>query len=91
MVNGYIWPSEGAVSVLGKRFSKYDVRELRRKIGWASSSLQDKFYAGEAAEEIVMSGRFATIGLYDKARKKDRERARALLVLFQCGYAAEQP
>jgi len=91
MVNGYIWPSEGEISVLGKRFGRYDVRDLRRKMGWASSSLQEKFYAGETAEEIVMSGRFATIGLYITPRKKDRERARALLELFQCGHAARQP
>jgi iron complex transport system ATP-binding protein len=91
MVNGYIWPSEGEVSVLGRRFGRYDVRDLRRKIGWASSSLQEKLYMGETAEEIVLSGRFATIGLYDKPQKKDRERARALLVFFQCGHAAKQP
>jgi iron complex transport system ATP-binding protein len=90
MVNGYIWPSEGEISVLGKRFGRFDVRELRKKIGWASSSLQEKFYAGETAEEIVMSGRFATIGLYDEPRKNDKERAGALLELFQCGYTAKQ-
>jgi len=91
MVNGYIWPSEGEICVLGKRFGRYDVRDLRKKIGWASSSLQEKLYVSETAEEIVLSGRFATIGLYDKPRQKDRERARALLAYFQCGHAAMQP
>jgi iron complex transport system ATP-binding protein len=91
MVNGYVWPSDGAMSVLGRRFGRYDVRDLRRKIGWASSSLQEKFYTGETAEEIVLSGRFATIGLYDKPGKKERERARALLDFFQCGHAAAYP
>jgi iron complex transport system ATP-binding protein len=91
MVNGYVWPSEGEVSVLGRRFGRYDVRDLRKKIGWASSSLQEKLYVSETAEEIVLSGRFATIGLYDKPRKKDRERARALLAYFHCGHAAMQP
>jgi iron complex transport system ATP-binding protein len=91
MVNGYIWPSEGEVSVLGRRFGRYDVRDLRRKIGWVSSSLQEKLYVSETAEEIVLSGKSATIGLYDKPLKKDRERARALLTYFQCGHAAMQP
>ena len=91
MVNGYVWPSDGEISVLGRRFGRCDVRDLRRKIGWASSSLQEKFYAGETAEEIVLSGRFATIGLYDEPGKKERERARALLDLFHCGHAAMQP
>jgi iron complex transport system ATP-binding protein len=91
MVNGYVWPSEGEVSVLGRRFGRYDVRDLRKKIGWASSSLQEKLYVSETAEEIVLSGRFATIGLYGKPWKKDRERARALLAYFQCGHAAMQP
>ena len=91
MVNGYIWPSEGEVSVLGRRFGRYDVRDLRRKIGWASSSLQEKLYVSETAEEIVLSGRSATIGLYDKPLRKDRERARELLAYFECGHAAMQP
>lgn len=90
IVSGYVWPSEGEVNVLGKRFGSYDIRDLRKSIGWVSSSLQEKFYASETAEEIVLSGRFATIGLYETPRKRDVERARMLLSQLQCEQVAEQ-
>ena len=91
MVSGYVWPSRGEISVLGKRFGSYDIRELRKKIGWVSSSLQENFYRNETAEEIVLSGKFATIGLYDSPKSRDAEHAMMLLSQLQCEYTAAQP
>jgi iron complex transport system ATP-binding protein len=91
MVNGYIWPSEGEMSVLGKRFGSYDIRELRKKIGWVSSSLQEKFYTNETAKEIVLSGKSATIGLYDSPKSKDIDHAVMLLSRLKCEHTAAQP
>lgn len=91
MINGYIFPSSGEMSVLGKSFGMYDWRDLRRKVGFISSSLQEKFYGSETAEEIVLSGMFATIGLYDKPEKKDRRMALSLLHDLNCEQTAKQP
>ncbi len=91
IVNGYIWPSKGDVIVLGKRFGEYDIRDLRKKIGWISSSLQEKFYAGETAEEIILSGKSATIGLYEKPEAEEIEHAHRLLRQFKCSHIAKQP
>jgi iron complex transport system ATP-binding protein len=91
MVNGYIWPSKGEISILGKEFGKYDMRELRKKIGWVSSSLQEKLYGMETAEEIVLSGKDATISLYNKPKAKVRQRALLILKQFQCEHLANQP
>ena len=85
MINGYVFPSAGEVTVLGKKFGQYDLRELRKSIGWVSSSLLQALYGGESAEEIVLSGLYATIGLYDKPAKKDIEKASSLLNQFGCG------
>ncbi len=63
MINGYIFPSNGSLKVLGKTFGKYDLRELRKIIGWVSSSLQERLYGKETALEIVLSGLFGSIGL----------------------------
>ena len=89
-VTGYLWASQGEISVLGKKFGRYDIRELRKKIGWASSYLQEKFYANEMSEEIVLSGKYATIGLYEKPKPKDVRRARRLLRQFESGHVARQ-
>jgi iron complex transport system ATP-binding protein len=91
LITGYNWPSRGEITVLGKRFGDYDIRELRKRIGLVSSFLQEKFYATETSEEIVLSGKFATIGLYEKANKTDSEQALRLLRKLQCGHVAKQP
>lgn len=84
LINGYIFPSEGEVTVLGKKFGEYDFRELRKSIGWVSSSLQEALYAGDTVEEIIISGKFASIGLYQEPDESDYKRAGELLEQFNC-------
>lgn len=84
MINGYIWPTSGSVSVLDKRFGTFDLRELRKHIGWVSTSLQQKLYGHETVEKIVLSGKFATIGLYDDIEETDEEKALSLIRLLGC-------
>lgn len=90
MINGYIWPTTGSVSVLGHKFGEYDLRELRKSIGWVSTSLQERLYGSEAALQIVLSGKFSTIGVYEQMEDEDRERARALLASLGCESLAER-
>jgi len=84
MVNGYFWPTEGSVSVLGHRFGDVDLRELRKAIGWVSTSLQEKLYPTDRAQNIVISGRHATIGLYDHISDEDLDLARSLMQTMGC-------
>lgn len=57
----YRFPSTGTVEVLGERWGQTDVRELRRRIGLASSSLRDQFRADITGLEIVMTARYAAL------------------------------
>ncbi|OMF34210.1 molybdenum ABC transporter ATP-binding protein [Paenibacillus sp. FSL H8-0548] len=84
MINGYIWPTEGSMSILGKKFGEFDLRELRKSIGWVSTSLQQKLYGSETALKIVLSGKFATIGLYDFTNNEDIRQAEALMKSLGC-------
>lgn len=84
MINGYIWPTEGRMSVLGKTFGEFDLRALRKSIGWVSTSLQQKLYGSETALKIVLSGKFATIGLYDHTDAEDQEKAEELMGSLGC-------
>lgn len=86
IVNGYIWPSEGSVRVLGHLFGEVDLRELRKSIGWVSNSFQERLYASDRTQHIVISGKHATIGLYDKTSDEDYERARELMETLSCGH-----
>ncbi|HEY9166834.1 MAG TPA: ABC transporter ATP-binding protein [Candidatus Kryptonia bacterium] len=84
MINGYIYPSSGEVRVLGRKFGSSDLREMRKSIGWVSSSLQENLYENDSVEEIVLSGKFASIGLYDQPAKSDLAMAGDLLEMFRC-------
>lgn len=79
MLNGYIFPSRGQLKVLGKTIGQYDMRKLRKSIGWVSSSIQEKFHDYSTAMDIVLSGKFATVDLYDETTEDDRVYAKYCL------------
>lgn len=84
MVNGYIWPTRGQVSVLEQAFGKTDIRELRKSIGWVSSSLQERMNGRQLAQNIVVSGKYASIGLYVEPTAEDFEKAFQLMEKLGC-------
>lgn len=86
MINGYIWPTQGTVSVLGHRFGQVDLRDLRKLIGCVSSSLQEKLYGSDKTQLVVISGKYATIGLYEQLSEEDTSRAEALMRTLGCGH-----
>ncbi|MDF2921948.1 MAG: transporter related protein [Paenibacillaceae bacterium] len=86
MINGYIWPTKGTVSVLGKRFGTVDLRELRKAIGWVSSSLQERIPYNDKTESVVISGKHASIGLYEKVSGEDEGRAYGLMTELGCSH-----
>ncbi len=90
IINGYIYPSKGEVSVLGRQFGRFDLRELRKSIGWVSSSLQERLYSNETAERIVLSGKSSTIGLYDKPDAGDYEKTHDLLAKLGCAHIVKK-
>ena len=82
IINGYHRPSEGKAIVLGRKFGSSDLRELRLDIGECSSEIRDMIHPWEPAMDIVLSGKFASIGLYEKPDPADNERASGLLEFF---------
>ena len=45
----YLWPSRGSVSLLGRAVGTVDVRDLRRRIGIVSASLEARIQIGRAS------------------------------------------
>lgn len=85
MLNAFYFPSSGNLTVLDKEFGKtYLGEELRKKIGFVSSALQEKLHSNDNAFEIVLSGAFASIGLYEKPTEAMREKAIDLLKQLGC-------
>ncbi|MFZ2435442.1 MAG: ATP-binding cassette domain-containing protein, partial [Trichococcus flocculiformis] len=56
LLNGYLWPSSGKLVVLGETFGQTAIPELRKRIGWVSSALQQQLNPNDIAEHIVLSG-----------------------------------
>lgn len=92
MLYAEYFPTAGDVTVLHKEFGKsYLGEELRSHIGFVSSSLQEKLYKNDSAFEIILSGAFASIGLYEKPTPEIREKAIVLLKDFGCIEYADRP
>ncbi|MFP7477945.1 ABC transporter ATP-binding protein [Terribacillus saccharophilus] len=91
LLNAYTFPTTGNMRVLGMEFGKtYLAEKLRIQIGFVSSSLQQKFDLGNNAFEVVLSGAFASIGLYETPTDEMRNRAAQLLHDLGCFAYANQ-
>ena len=86
IINGYIRPTSGTVDVLGNRFGKTNLAELRKSIGWVSSSLHEKIYGTDDVEKVIISGKHASIGLYEDISKEDIEQALYFMEIMDCSH-----
>lgn len=83
---GYLFPSDGAVEVLGGTLGRVDVRALRARLGLTSADLSKQLRPDVAAVDVVMSGRNGALETWwHDYGPADRERA--LLLLEQAGVA----
>lgn len=90
MLNGYIWPTVGTIRVLGKIFGKTDIRELRKSIGWVSSSLEMRIRSMQSTQDVIISGKFASIGLYEEPDSADYEKAFVLMEDLGCAHLRDR-
>ena len=79
MLNGYIFPSGGHAKVLDYTFGESIIADLRRSIGWISNALQQDIPPNDTSLEIVLSGKFASIGLWDHVTDEDIAEADAII------------
>ncbi|WLR51960.1 ABC transporter ATP-binding protein [Bacillus tianshenii] len=91
MINGYTWPTSGTVQVLGKTFGTYPLGELRKSIGWVSSSLTERLYEDDYAENIILSGAFASFGLYEEVSQSQIDKALAIMTELGCDSFINRP
>src|SRR4051812_35413502 len=80
VLQGLLWPIEGEIRVLGRRFGESDLAELRRHIGFVGNEIEPEFPPWQTVGDIVLSGGVGTIGIkFDTPSAKDRAQARRLL------------
>jgi len=90
-ITGYLTPTDGEITLLGKRYGYSDWCELRKQVGLVSSSIRQMMADDEPAIESVISGKYGMIDLWRKISRADRLRAGRILRQVECGYLAERP
>ena len=84
------WPTAGSVDVLGARYGRVDSREVRRRIGAASSAIEGMFRLDLSPLTLVMTARHgATEPWWHVYTEDDRTRARDLLERLGLGLVAD--
>ena len=87
----YLHPSSGEVEVLGQLLGRTDVRELRKRIGVASSSFAQQLRPQLTALEVVMTAKHAALEpWWHRYDDTDREHARAQLERLGAAALAER-
>lgn len=88
----YRFPSRGTVSVLGERVGRVDVRQLRRRIGYASAELERMLDGRLSAHQAVVSALAALLVRWRAGYSDaDHQRATALLDDLGVGPLAQRP
>jgi iron complex transport system ATP-binding protein len=89
-LTGYLSPSSGDVSLLGRRYGSCDWRDLRLKIGVVMSAFATSIPPAEIALDTVVSGKFAQLDLWHPVAPADRTAALRLLRANQLGSLARR-
>lgn len=76
---GYLWPTEGEVVVHGQRFGETDLNELRHSIRLVQSAGPYDADPELTAREVVLTGLYGTIGLFDTPSAREVDHANRLL------------
>ncbi|HEC4219345.1 TPA: ABC transporter ATP-binding protein [Staphylococcus aureus] len=92
ILNAYEPATSGTVNLFGKMPGKvgYSAETVRQHIGFVSHSLLEKFQEGERVIDVVISGAFKSIGVYQDIDDEIRNEAHQLLKLVGMFAKAQQ-
>lgn len=85
MLTAYEIPTKGDISIFGEKFGYYDWTEIKQKIGFVSNTL-NRFLPtlnNQTVKNIVLSGKYSSIGIYKEISEDDIKKADFLLKAFR--------
>jgi iron complex transport system ATP-binding protein len=91
MLNGYLFPSSGTVTVLDQLYGTVDIREVRKRIGYISQSLFEKLALVDPVWEVVATGEYAFLRFYQTIPEEVIEKARQQLDFVGLLHVQDQP
>lgn len=85
----YNTPSEGEMSVDGKKYTEYNWSKMRERIALVGSQLRRGINRGEKVMEVVVSGKFAQINYWGRITRKLAKEAYAQMERFGIGHLVD--
>lgn len=89
-LTGYLSPTSGELSLLGRRYGACDWRDLRLKIGVVMSAFATSIPPAEPAVDTVVSGKYAQLDLWHRVSTADRAAGLRLLRASGLGGLAQR-
>ena len=88
MIPAYTFATGGEVSVFEKKFGTCIWAEVKEKVGFVSSSLNtfSDSLNNQTLNNIVLSGKYNSIGIYQEITQKDREKANNIIKDFKLSH-----
>ncbi|MDP0487979.1 MAG: ATP-binding cassette domain-containing protein [Fusobacterium sp. JB020] len=88
MIPAYTFPTKGKLIVFENIFGNCVWAKVREKIGFVSASLSNfsNILNIQSIEDIIISGKFSSIGIYEKITNYDKELAKKLIEEFDISY-----
>lgn len=88
---GFKKQTSGTVRVLGEEYGEHNVINMRRRVGWVSSSFFDKIYSNESAIQIVLSGLLGTLGIDHSITDEQIIRAKTIMTQLDLDKKLDRP
>jgi len=76
---GYQSGNEGSNYLFGEKVDKANYMDLRKRVGFVSSSFFDRYLSTETVSDIVLAGKFGTLGIMGDITDTDVRKAKAFL------------
>ena len=88
MIPAYTFATSGEVSVFEKKFGTCIWAVVKEKVGFVSSSLNtfSDSLNNQTLNNIVLSGKYNSIGIYQEITQKDREKANNIIKDFKLSH-----
>ena len=88
MIPAYTFATKGEVSVFDKKFGTCVWVEIKEKVGFVSSTLNNfsDRLNNQSLIDVVLSGKYNSIGIYQEITQKDREKANNIIKDFKLSH-----
>lgn len=91
LIAGFKTQTSGLIKIFGEEYGEDNVIELRKKVGWVSSSFFDRYFTKESVMHIILSGLCGTFCPDNHIKDQDIVLAKDLLRSFNLGDKMNRP